>query len=168
MSYNSLEDKVLLSFVQKGKTEALRVLYERYWENLYTHARVMTSCEDKAKDIVQELFVELLDKRGSLDIQISLKAYLFRAVRNRVLNTYVQDKIHQKYVFFFAQYSDAVESRTDYLVRENLAQKRIDEEISALPGKMRQIFEMSRKENKTYKEIAEELNISDKTVKKQV
>lgn len=166
--YRSLEDKVLLSFVQKGRTEAFRALYERYWENLYAHARAMTSCEDTAKDIVQELFVELWDKKENLDIQISLKAYLYRVIRNKVLNTYAQHKIHEKYRCSLAQYGEVGENRTDYLLRENLVKKRIDEEISALPGKMRQIFEMSRNENKTHKEIAEELNISDKTVKKQV
>lgn len=166
--YRSLEDKILLSFVQKGKTEAFRALYERYWETLYVHARAMTFCEDTAKDIVQELFVELWDKKENLIIQISLKAYLYRAVRNKVLNTYAQHKIHEKYVSALAQYNEVGENRTDHLLRENLVKERIDEEISALPGKMRQIFEMSRNENKTHKEIAEELNISDKTVKKQV
>ncbi len=166
--YSSLEDKVLLSFVQKGRTEAFRELYERYWENLYAHASAMTSCEDTAKDIVQELFLELWDKKENLDIQISLKAYLYRIVRNKVLNTYAQHKIHEKYMISLAQYGEVGENRTDYLLRENLVQERIDEEISALPLKMRQIFEMSRNGNKTHKEIAEELNISDKTVKKQV
>ncbi|TYR34125.1 RNA polymerase sigma-70 factor [Sphingobacterium phlebotomi] len=166
--YSSLEDKVLLSFVQKGRTEAFRELYERYWENLYAHASAMASCEDTAKDIVQELFLELWDKKENLDIQISLKAYLYRIVRNKVLNTYAQHKIHEKYMISLAQYGEVGENRTDYLLRENLVQERIDEEISALPLKMRQIFEMSRNGNKTHKEIAEELNISDKTVKKQV
>lgn len=166
--YSSLEDKVLLSFVQKEKTEAFRELYERYWENLYMHAKAMTSCEDTAKDIVQEIFVELWDKKENLNIQSSLKAYLYRVVRNKVLNTYAQHKIHEKYMLSLTQYGEIGENRTDYLLRENLVRKRIDDEISALPGKMRQIFEMSRKENKSYKEIAEELNISDKTVKKQV
>jgi len=166
--YRSLEDELLLSFVRKGKTEAFRALYERYWESLYAHAKAMTSCEDTAKDIVQELFVELWDKRRTLNVQVSLKAYLYRVVRNKVLNTYAQNKIHEKYVFSLSQYSEVGENRTDHLLRENLVRKRLDDEISALPGKMRQIFEMSRNENKTHKEIAEELNISDKTVKKQV
>ena len=166
--YRSLDDKVLLSFVKKGRAEAFRVLYERYWESLYAHARAMTSCQDTAKDIVQELFVELWDKKENLDIQISLKAYLYRAVRNKVLNTYAQHKIHEKYVISLGQYGEIGENRTDHLLRENLVKERIDEEISELPGKMRKIFEMSRNENKTHKEIAAELNISDKTVKKQI
>jgi len=166
--YEPLEDKLLLSFVQKGKTEAFRELYERYWESLYVQAKAMTSCDDTAKDIVQEVFVELWDKRQDLNIQLSLKAYLYKAIRNKVLNTYVHHKVREKYMLSIVQYFEAGENQTDYLLRENLVRERITEEIAALPGKMRQIFEMSRNEHKTYKEIAEELNISDKTVKKQV
>ena len=166
--YSSLEDKVLLSLVQKGKMEAFQELYERYWEQLYVHTKAMTSYEDMAKDMVQEIFVELWDKRADLNIQLSLKAYLYRVARNKVLNTYVHDKVHEKYMRSLIQYFEAGENQTDYLLRENWVRARIAEEVSALPSKMRQIFEMSRNEHKTYKEIAAELNISDKTVRKQV
>jgi len=166
--YRSLEDKVLLSFVKKGKMEAFRELYGRYWESLYVHAKTMTSCDDTAKDIVQEIFVELWDKREGLNIQLSLKAYLYKVTRNKVLNTYVRHQVHEKYIHSLVQYFEAGENQTDYLLRENLVRERITEEVAALPSKMRQIFEMSRNEHKTYKEIAEELDISDKTVKKQI
>lgn len=166
--YGSLEDKVLLSFVQKDRTEAFRALYERYWEPLYLHVQAMTSCEETAKDIVQETFVELWDKRDELYIQQSLKAYLYKTTRNKVLNTYAHHKVQEKYMLSLIQYFEVGESNADHLLRENLARERIATEISALPTKMRQIFEMSRNEHKTYKEIAAELHISDKTVKKQV
>lgn len=166
--YNSLEDQVLLSSVRKGREEAFRALYERYWESLFIHAKTMTSCDDTAKDIVQEIFVDLWDKKQHLNIQSSFKAYLYRVARNKILNTYTTNKIHEKYILSIVLYGEHIENRTDYRLRENLVKKRIEDEISALPGKMRRIFEMSRNENKTHKEIAEELNISDKTVKKQI
>lgn len=166
--YSSVGDKVLFSFVRQGKVEAFRVLYERYWEGMYRQAMAMTSCSDAAKDIVQEVFVELWDKRANLDIQLSVKAYLNRMTRNKILNVYTHQKVHEKYMLSLVDYFKAGENKTDYLLRENLVRDRISQEIAALPSKMRQIFEMSRNGNMSYKEIAEELQISDKTVKKQV
>lgn len=166
--YSSCDDKSLFSSVKEGKKGAFRELYERYWESLYLQTKAMTSCNETAKDIVQEIFVDLWDKKESIEIQHSLKSYLFRITRNKVLNTYAHKKVHEKYIHSMAEYMSKSENKTDYLLRENLVRERIMFEIESLPNKMRQVFEMSRHEHKTYKEIADELQISDKTVKKQV
>jgi len=157
----------LLTLAQEGETDAFQELYTRYWERLFIHAMAMTSSEDAAKDIVQEVFVELWDNRQKLIIKSSLKAYLYRIVKNKVFNVYARHQVHEKYLISLTGF-ERQENNADHLLRENLVQSAVEKEIAALPHKMRRIFEMSRSEHMSYKEIAEELQISDKTVKKQV
>lgn len=165
--YHLLGDRELLTLAQEGETNAFQELYTRYWERLFVHAMAMTSSEDTAKDIVQEIFVELWDKRQELQIKSSLKAYLYRTVKNKVFNIYARNQVHEKYLISLTEF-EKQENNADHLLRENLVQSALEKEIAALPHKMRRIFEMSRSEHMSYKEIAEELQISDKTVKKQI
>lgn len=143
-------------------------IYERYWEELFHHALTMTSCEDLAKDITQEAFVELWNRLREQENQISVRPYLHTTVRNKTLNLIARGKVQTKYLESLGDYLERGENRTDHPLRERQFQEFIDGEIASLPEKMRIIFEMSRKERMTYKEIAKHLSLSDKTVKKQV
>jgi len=163
--YNELE---LLSAFQKGDDGAFSVLYQLYWERLFRHALTMTSCEDMAKDIVQEVFIMLWDKLREQDINVSLHAYLFIMVRNKTLNLMARGKVQMKYLESLGDYLKKGENSTDHLLRERQLQEQINKQVASLPDKMRVIFEMSRNDLMTYKEIAEQLSLSDKTVKKQV
>lgn len=164
-SYN--EQELLLAF-KSGDDQAFVEIYERYWQELFHHALTMTSCEDMAKDIVQEVFVELWDRLREQDVKVSLRSYLYVTVRNKTLNLIARGKVQAKYLESLSDYFQKGESHTDHRLRERQFQEQIDNQIASLPGKMRVIFEMSRKDLMTYKEIAEHLSLSDKTVKKQV
>ncbi len=166
--YQSYSELELLSAFKSGDDNAFTALYQLYWERLFQHALAMTSCEDLAKDIVQETFIELWDRLRSQDIQVSLRSYLFITVRNRTLNLMARGKVQMKYLESLRSYLEKGESCTDHLLRERQLQEQIDQQVASLPDRMRVIFEMSRKDLMTYKEIAEQLSLSDKTVKKQV
>ncbi|NGM62623.1 RNA polymerase sigma-70 factor [Sphingobacterium sp. SGG-5] len=163
--YNELE---LLSAFQRGDDGAFSAIYQLYWERLFRHALTMTSCEDMAKDIVQEAFITLWDKLRKQDINVSLHAYLFVMVRNKTLNLMAKGKVRMKYLESLGDYLEKGENCTDHLLRERQLQEQINKQVASLPDKMRVIFEMSRNDLLTYKEIAEQLSLSDKTVKKQV
>lgn len=161
------EKELLLAF-KGGDNKAFVKIYERHWEELFHHAWTMTSCEDMAKDVTQETFVELWNRLREQEIQMSLRAYLYTTVRNKTLNLIARGKVQTKYLESLGDYLEKGENRTDHPLRERQFQEYIDGHIASLPEKMRIIFEMSRKERMTYKEIAEQLSLSDKTVKKQV
>lgn len=164
-SYNELE---LLSAFKNGDDNAFSELYRLYWEKLFRHALTMTSCEDMAKDIVQEVFIELWDRLREQDINVSLRSYLFIMIRNRTLNLMARGKVQMKYLESLGDYLEKGENCTDHLLRERQLREQINKQVASLPDKMRIIFEMSRNDLMTYKEIAEQLSLSDKTVKKQV
>ncbi|MDB5117692.1 MAG: polymerase sigma-70 factor [Mucilaginibacter sp.] len=93
---------------------------------------------------------------------------MYSAVRNRILNQIARKDIQGRYIASIKAFSDIQPVVTDHRVRENQLRELIDKEIAALPPRTREVFEMSRKEHLTYKEIAARLGTSEETVKKQV
>src|SRR5690606_37959029 len=92
-----LEDKNLFSLLQRGDVQAFNLLYDRYSPVLYTHARRMLQDDDLAKDVVHDLFAMLWYKKEDIKIDSSLKSYLYRAVRNKVLDLFAKEKVRFDY-----------------------------------------------------------------------
>jgi RNA polymerase sigma-70 factor (ECF subfamily) len=161
-------DENLFFLLKEGNPIAYKKIYDRYKYALYIHAYRMLKDEEEAKDLIQELFVVLWDKRESIDVRMSLSAYLYGAVKNRVLDLIAHKKIRDNYEVSLQSFLTAGNCITDYALREKELSSIIEREIAYLPSKMRNVFELSRNEHLSYKEIAAKLDISDKTVKKQV
>ena len=165
--YATFSDQELLSLLREGDTEAYASLYNRYFEVVYVQTFAKVGNDAETKDIVHEIFLRIWERRGQLlDIK-NLKAFLLTATRNYILDLIARDKVADKYYnSFLASYN--LPQETDFIIREKEIQGLIDEAIEALPSKMREVFELSRKEYLSHKEIAEKLNISEKTVKTQI
>ncbi len=166
--YYTYNDSELFILIQQGDDKAFAVLYDRYWESLYRHAKRMIGDEGLAQDVIQDVFISLWDKIANLQLEFSIKSYLYSAVRNKILNYIEHHKVKNNYLKSLAEFMSVGENITDYMVRERMLKDKIEEAVLLLPVKMKQVFEMSRNENLSYKEIAKTLNLSDKTVKKQV
>lgn len=167
-NYLQHNDQALITLLKEGDEFAFAELHGRYKAVLFVHAYRMLGNEDEAKDIVQEVFTALWARRNDAPVIASLPAYLYSAVRNKVLDCIARKKTEEKYIRSLAMFMEEGENITDREIREKELTRLIEREISLLPTRMREIFELSRYENLSYKEIAEELQISDKTVKKQV
>lgn len=150
------------------KEKLFKEVYENHWLKLYLHLLKMVDEED-AKDIVQEVFANLWNNFDNIGINTSYSAYLYSSVRNRAINYLA----HKKIIIDYEQYQEGqpqnryFNSPDVFLIEKELAHQ-INSEIDNLPSKMAIIFKKSRLENKSYKEIAEELDIAENTVKKQV
>ncbi|GAA5023112.1 RNA polymerase sigma-70 factor [Marivirga lumbricoides] len=158
------EMKILLSQFQNGDKEAFEIIYNLYWKELYFHAYKRLGDEDHAEELVQELFVQLWEKRAFLAIEKSLKAYLFGNIKNRILHFY-REKYKQS-AHYEASSEGTLEFNSDTeqgIIQRDLLEK-IDLLTQKLPSRSRDIFELSRKKFLSNKEIAEKLNISEKTV----
>lgn len=144
----------------KAQFEAL---FKSHFAFLVNFARQFVDDVDTAQDLTQKVFITLWEKREQIDPKQSIKSYLFTSVRNRCLNYIRDQKKYRSQVLDIelADFELAVEE--DHFGEEELKQK-IEAALSSLPGKCRQVFEMSRFQQMKYKEIAEELDISQKTV----
>ncbi|WP_353718918.1 RNA polymerase sigma-70 factor [Dyadobacter sp. 676] len=167
-NYQGYTDPALLALIAEDDDLAFAEVYRRYKGVLFLHARRILGNEEEAKDVLQELFTTLWIKRNSLRFTTSLSAYLYASVRNRIFDIIAHRKIEEKYIASLAAFIEKGEYVTDQQLLEQELKELIEKEITLLPPKMREVFELSRKENLSYKEIAEQLHVSDKTVKKQV
>ena len=143
-------------------------IFRKNFKGLSFFAVEYVKDHDIAREIVQEAFVNLWEKRNTIDPGRSPKSYLATAVRNRCLN-HLRD--HKKFDHSILEFEGLDNSHTyaeqDHLVADEL-KLRIEEATNALPNKCREIFLLNRMEHKKYQEIADMLNISLKTVEAQM
>ncbi|WP_121811364.1 RNA polymerase sigma factor [Mucilaginibacter kameinonensis] len=165
---NVFSDDELVTLLRKGDREAFAEIYNRYFGLLFIFASRKLKEEDAAKDILQELFSILWEKRQTLNLSGTLPSYLYTAVRNRIIDRIGRNNIEQRYIQSLQSYIDKGYFTTDHRIREKQLSKLIEEAIDSLPAKMRQIFLLSRREHLSHKEIAEMLDISEQTVRSHV
>lgn len=167
-TYYAFTDQELTALLRQGDQHALTEIHRRYYAVLYAHVYRRFPYRDEVLDLLQELFVYLWDHRERLQFTTGLPAYLYTSVRNRVLNLHRNQKVRGVYAASLQQFAEKGELITDHLVREKELMELIEREIAALPQQMRLIFEMSRKQELSHNEIAEQLNLSPLTVRTQV
>jgi RNA polymerase sigma-70 factor (family 1) len=166
--YSKFSDAELSDLLRGGDRKAFAEIYTRYKWLLHAHAHKWMHDREEAKDIIHDLFSNLWDKHESLNFNSTLSGYLYAAVRNKIMNRIAHKKVESTYISSLQTFLDKGESLTDHLVRENELRSIIEKEIAALPVKMREVFELSRKANLSHKDIAEQLDISEQTVRKHV
>ena len=164
---SELSDNEILYQFRNGSKIAFEEIYHRHWRRLYIQAFNMLDDEDEAKDIIQELFTSLWLKGKDLELKTSLKTYLHTAVKNRILNMIEHNRIKNNHLDSLSKYLSQHQVVEDKLVEEERMEM-VEREIQSLPNKMKEIFELRRTEDLSYKEIGDHLGISDKTVKKQI
>ena len=140
------KERFLLSAMQHGDIKAYGVLFRRYYPMLCAYATKFVELKD-AEEIVQDVMLWLWENRETQTFETSISQYLFKAVYHRAINENMQEMLQD----------------TDFYQFEEL-QKRIKEAVDALPPAYREAFVMHRFDNKSYKEIAEVLQVSPKTV----
>lgn len=167
-SYDGFSDEQLVSLLREGKQLAFAELYNRYKAVLLLHAFRMLGDDEDARDIVQEMFAVVWAKRGELVIRGGFDSYMYGALKNRILNFIAHQKVIDKYTSSLEGFVEAGEVAGDELLIEKQLRVLIEQEIAGLPDKMREIFELSRMQGLSHRQIAEKLNISEHTVKSQV
>ncbi|MES2827369.1 MAG: RNA polymerase sigma-70 factor [Bacteroidota bacterium] len=164
----TVSDNDLVSLLREGDEDAYVEIYNRYKWLLHTHAFKKLGDRDAAQDVIQELFASIWIKRKSLNVTSTLSAYLYTSVRNKIFNIIEHQQVENKYIESIDNFAQNYTATTDHLIRERQLMEIIEKEISELPTKMREVFELSRKSHLTHREIAQHLGISEETVKKQL
>ena len=160
-----MEDEILIKYLRKNDRKAYSILFDKYFERLFTFAVRVVFREDVANDIVQEIFISLYEKSEILNYDLSLKSYLFNSVRNRCFNYLRDRKVEDRRMNLYAEaclWSDNV----DWIEEEEVLRK-IQEVMLELPEKCREVCRRRFFEGKKLEEIAEELDISESTARVQ-
>ncbi|MEP1095056.1 MAG: RNA polymerase sigma-70 factor [Cyclobacteriaceae bacterium] len=148
-----------------GDHMQFEMAYKQYYSMLVGFAFQYVEDGDIAEDVVQEVFSNLWNQSDRIEVKTNVKSYLFGAVRNASLNHLKHLKVVESHAKMTTQ--PEASDPTDFIEMDEL-QEKIESALAQLPEKRRQIFEMSRFEEKKYHEIAKELDISIKTVETQM
>jgi RNA polymerase sigma-70 factor, ECF subfamily len=157
----------------KREIENFELIFKKYFKRLCLYAYKFVEDESIAQDIVQDVFLNLWDRQEIIEIEIVLRAYLFRSVYNRCLNHLghkkVADKHHQiinrELKNIEVEYYGSSENHEHSLFELEM---KIEKAVESLPPQCRNVFEMSRFKGMKNREIADELNISVKVVEKHI
>ena len=160
-TYQSDND-FLLSAVQRGDQKAFDTLFRRYYPMLCAYGHRFVELED-AEEIVEDSLLWIWENRETLVIESSLNSYLFKMVYRRALNKLAHIDATQRADTRFYEEMQEMLQDTDYYQIEELA-KRIEDAVAALPESYREAFVMHRFRDMSYKEIAETLGVSPKTI----
>ncbi len=163
-----METQDLIKRIVDGDEVAFEKLFRIFYKPLCGYAFGFLKDSDAAEEIVQDVLVNIWQSRSTFHIETAIRAYLYRAVHNRCLNFIRHEKIkqqHQSYTVSINEHS--YESAGSRLAVSELKQK-IDDALEALPPGCRQVFRLSRMDGLSYKEIADLLEISVKTVENQM
>lgn len=144
----------------------MEVLFKRYYSFVTLAVLRLVSDPVTAEDIAQEVFFEIWKRRNSLDIRISLKAYLRKAAVNKTLNFLRDRKNYQNEEISPLQAE--IQITNDPTLETNELNALIDQAIEALPDRCKLVFKLSRTEEMSYQEIADQMDISVKTVENQI
>lgn len=166
-AYGFYTDQELITLLREGDRIAFTEIYNRHKRELFVYAVKLVKDEDLAGDLVQEVLISLWDRRGVVDLKGSIVAYLFTALRYRFFDWVDKQKVRTDYAASFQLFIDEGEWVTDNQIAEKELMAFVEEQIAQLPEKMRNVFLMSHKENLSYKEISERLNITEKTAHNQ-
>lgn len=149
---------------------AFESLFKTHYAKLCFYANTITGNLSAAEEIVADLFTEIWEKREQIQFSNATKAYIYKSVYNRCLNYLKHSKIENAYVdYLLKNDSNNLFAQTpSYAYDEKEISKEITLAINKLPEKCKEIFLLSRVQNKKYHEIAAMLDLSPKTVENQM
>jgi RNA polymerase sigma-70 factor, ECF subfamily len=162
------EEHFIFSRMVEGDKNAFRFFFEKYYTDLCNLVNIYIHDEAMAEEIVQDIYIYFWEKKGKIQIESSVKAYLLKASKNKSLNFLRNEKnrlsIHERI---------REASETTYEMPANAmdaAQLRelIENAVKNLPEKCGEIYRLAKEKELTYKEIAEQHDISVKTVENQM
>lgn len=168
LTEKNINDKELLDRIKKNDSDALRILFKRYFEALCFFSFQILKTSKMSEESVLDVFTNIWLKRKTIDIKTNFRTYIYTAVKNQSINYLRQEK----------RYSEKMESTNlhlivsdqtadQFILQQNLENK-IDSLLKELPERRELIFRMNRIDGLSYKEIAEILSISVNTVQNQM
>lgn len=160
----SLKERELIQRLNNNDELALASIYNEYWEIMYLGAYNLVKNKQVSEDIVQDVFVNIWKKRGGLEIKVSLRSYLYTSTIYKTYDYFRKNKSAIR-VDLLENFNERVQnSNPETKLMDKELQDYLEAVINELPEKCRVVYNLSRNEQLSHKEIAVKLNISTRTV----
>ena len=161
-----MNESDILQKVKQGNAAVFEFLFREYYQSLCHFALKYVKDSHESEELVQETFVKIWNRREQISIEYSLKAYLYQSVRNACLNYLKHQQVKKQYEQ--TQLYVQQELRSVDIIETMELEKKISDSLEKLPSERKKVFLMNRNQGLKYREIAEKLGISIKTVENQM
>lgn len=161
-----MNDFELFSQIKRRDRTAFNTLFRKYYTALCRFSFAICLSQEEAEECVQDMFVHLWEKAPTINVDVSVKAYLYTSTRNYTLNAINKQQTELRHLNEYSENAESHEQDTEK--RDVEISRLIESGIERLPEKCREIFVLCKKEGLTYEEIATYLQVSEKTVENQM
>lgn len=163
-----MNETALIIGLKKNDKMVFDFVFNFYYSGLCSYAFQFTKDAQQAEDLVQDFFVSLWFNASKIEIKNSLKAYFFSSIKNRCLDFEKHRKVVQKHQLLLKTNHSEAEITTENLYAELELRAILENGLSKLQPRCREIFELSRKKGLSNQEIADQLQLSQRTVELQI
>lgn len=163
-----MKDQLIIEGLVRRDKVVFDYIFNYYYSSLCGFSLQYIENRNSVEDLVQDFFVYLWVEAPKLQINTSLKSYLFTAIKNRCLDYQKHHKITEKYRKFILFSTEKDDNSTEHFFAESELRQAIQTSLGKLPPRCRDIFEYSRLNGLSNQEIADKLNISKRTVELQI
>lgn len=164
--YTTYIDIELLARLQQDDTLAFAELYSRYRHEVYAYAMSLVKFPDVAEDLIQDVFVRIWDARHKIAIKKDFRPYLFRVCHNRAYDVHLEmAKVQKLKERLVNHYQAATDPADPFAGQDSPYAQLLEQALATLSPRRRRIYEMCKREGKSYEEVAKELGISVNTVR---
>ncbi|MDB5086383.1 MAG: polymerase sigma-70 factor [Mucilaginibacter sp.] len=160
-------ESTVINLIKEGNERAFEKVFREYFKSLHAYAYIFIKDDEQAEEIVQNIFCRIWEKREQLKTDGSLKAYLYRSIHNESVNYLKHQKTRAAFQLHYSNEDQTTGEASEKIMAAEL-DGHIQKALNELPLQCRIIFQLSRFENLKYKQIADQLNLSVKTVESQM
>jgi RNA polymerase sigma-70 factor (family 1) len=160
----SLSENQLVTGLRNSDEKVFETIFRNYYERLCNYANSILNDMDEAEEIVQNTFLIVWERSSNTVIHTSVKSYLYQSVHNHCLNRIKHYKVRRQHNEYYRHQSENIADSPSQLLMGAELEQKITKAIEELPKQCKIIFKLSRFENLTYAEIANQLSLSVKTV----
>jgi RNA polymerase sigma-70 factor, ECF subfamily len=160
----SHSDEKLLQEIMAGDMSAFDILYSRYSKRIYKFAFSILKLQEDAENIVQDVYLNLWEKKNEIKTKASVRSYIFTIVYNSSVSVLRKKSRESQYSEYLKSIQNLEQSPVDMELEYNELNNKFNEVKEQLPERQREIYKLHRFEGLKYQEIADKMNISVNTV----
>jgi len=164
----SHNEKELLQSLAEGNEAAFAKLYETYAPALIGFVAARVSSLEDARDLIHDLFIYLWEERANIVITSSIQPFLFAAARYRIIDHFRRNSTRREYAVKLQLLQASLSTDAENMLDEKDLRLTIEQAVDQLSPRVKEIYRLSRDQHRTIREIADELQLSQQTVRNQL
>ncbi|MEM9389039.1 MAG: RNA polymerase sigma-70 factor [Bacteroidota bacterium] len=161
---NLNSDRALVLKLNQNNSRAFKLIFDQYWDYIYAICFKGSGDREVARELTQEIFKSLWERRHKIEANGPLRHYLIKAAKHQLSNYYRNQKVEKKHLDKISHIQSSSKNFTEEMINYEELEEQVKASIDKLPKSSKKVFLLSFYKKQSHKEIANKLNISVKTV----